>query len=546
MPVVDVQNLSFAYEGGIRLFENVSFRLDHGRKAALVGGNGAGKSTLLKLLTGVITPDSGTVNVNGEVVLVPQVAPPIEVLDDLAMTVEDWLEEQCVLGSLDFELVHKILRALTLPPKSPAATLSEGQRFKLHLCLAVLRPGVDLLLLDEPTSHLDLSTVLFLQEFVHSTSTACIIVSHDALFLQATVNTIFELDAAKHSLRSTSASYSDYIKARQARQRSAAAFEASKQRKATAIEAQVKRLQSAGTRGTHHDTGDRDKLLRDYQRDRAGRSLKAAGVRQRQQQRLLAEKGDTDVPGEALPFQLILHYDSEPGDLQLDTAHSIALSDAILGHPDGPSYGPLSVSVSVGDKLLILGQNGAGKSTLLASLNGTLPLKSGSLTCGRDIRLGTLSQDDTCGLDVEKTPLQLIDAYAPLVNSDGQLGRLADAGIWKDAAIRPARLLSPGLRVRLALLLLVLRKINVLILDEVTNYIDRAAKDVLLEFLPSFSGAVICVSHDRELVSSVTWSRILRLGPKATLTHMTTIQLEERLSIAQDAASESMRILFDD
>jgi ATPase subunit of ABC transporter with duplicated ATPase domains len=555
MPLVDIHSLSFAYPlSGKRLFDDVSFRIEFGQKCCLVGSNGAGKSTLLRLLTGDLKPDSGSVVVSGKVAFVEQVGE----LDDDDLTVEEWLDARVVDERLDADMVHRLLRALQLRADQVVETLSHGMKYKLRLCATVLEPGIDLILLDEPTTHLDLATVLFLEAFVKRCSAAAfVIVSHDARFLQQTIDVVLELDAGTRTLRSTTASFDDYLVARERRRVAAATAEATRDRKATALAAKAKQLRAAGAAGSRHETGDRDKLLRDYQRDRAGRTMRAAGVKERQLQRVLADEGDRDAPADLLTFRLARDGDAQLDDndvdaaataVLLDVAHSLSLTDAKFSYKNDDStttFGAVSLTVSIGEKVLLLGANGSGKSTLLAALAGTMTLDAGRRELGRDVRLGVLPQSADCGLDTRQTPLEALNAVAP-ANRQAQIGRLRDVGIARLAGSAPIAALSPGLVVRLALLLLTLRRVNLLFLDEVTNFIDREAKSVLLEWLPSYQGGVVCVTHDRELIEAVAWHRMLMVQPLARRVELiTTEQLHDDIQRSQQQADEAVSILFD-
>lgn len=519
--VLDVHALSFAYATtGVRLFDGVSFRLARGQKACLVGANGAGKTTLLSLLAGELAPDSGTVTVNGRVAWFKQVdaaavaagggADDDDDGDAVDATVESWLEAKAVAGELEFEAVHAIVRALKLPAEARVAALSPGQLQKLRLSCVVLRPGVDLLLMDEPTTHLDLSTVLFLERLVRRSPVAVLVVSHDARFLQATVDVVLELDHATKSLRTTTSSFNDYLLARERRREAAAAAEESRQKRAAALEAESRSLHADGVRGTHFVTGDSAKLQRDFMRERAGRSLHAAGVKARQKQRVLEEERDTDVPGELLEFDLLGGGGGEPVVL-LDNEHALSLTDAVFGYGEARQFGPMSLSVNVGERVLILGQNGSGKSSTLAALAGRLPLRAGERDAGRGVRLGVLQQAADCGLDAAQVVIAAVEAAVlpRAVKRDAHFHRLRKIGISHAAALRPIGELSPGLTARLALLLLMVRGVNMLFLDEVTNFVDRGAKDAILAFLPTFAGGIVCVTHDRELMHAVEWSRVL-------------------------------------
>jgi ATPase subunit of ABC transporter with duplicated ATPase domains len=390
---------------------------------------------------------------------------------------------------------------------------------------------------------------------------ACLIVSHDASFLQATIDVVFELDAVTKTLRSTTSSFEDYIVARDVRRQMAADAEESRQKRAANLEAEATKLRIHGAAGARHVTGDSAKLLRDFRRDRAGRSMHAAGVKARAKQRVLEEERDTDVPGDLVEFDLesalqvkdhaTTNEDGEPT-VQLDQDHALSLIDAQFGYAlDGEkprTFGPLSITVNVGERVLLLGRNGSGKSSTLAALAGTLPLSGGVREAGRGVRIGVLHQDADCGLDTSQTVIATMEAAteARKFKRDGHFSRLRHIGISHTAALRPIAQLSPGLIVRLALLLLVLRGVNMLVLDEVTNFIDRAAKETLLDFLPTFSGAIVCVTHDRELMESIHWTAVQKVRDDGTsLEAMAPEALEQEMEERSKEADEAISILLD-
>lgn len=511
------------------------------------------------MLAGDLTPDSGKVSVSGNVVWVKQLMAASDGSDDGDVTVEGWLDAKASEGKLDFDDVHNIMRALNLAPDVLVATLSHGSRYKLRLCATVLQPGVDLLLLDEPTSHLDLTALLFLERFVRRCPVACLIVSHDASFLQATIDSVFELDSVTKTLRATTSSFEDYLVARDVRRQMAADAEESRQKRAAHLEAEATKLRVHGAAGARHITGDSAKLLRDFRRDRAGRSMHAAGVKARAKQRVLDEERDVDVPGDLLEFDLesaLLVNDhatttNEDGDppVQLDQEHALSLLDARFGY-DGETprmFGPLSITINVGERVLLLGRNGSGKSSALAALAGSLPLTDGVREAGRGVRIGVLHQDADCGLDTSQTVIAVMEATteARKFKRDGHFSRLRHIGISHTAALRPISQLSPGLIVRLALLLLVLRGVNMLVLDEVTNFIDRAAKDTLLDFLPTFAGAIVCVTHDRELMQAIHWTTVQKMRDDGTaLEPMAPEALEQEMEERSKEADEAITILL--
>ena len=157
-----------------------------------------------------------------------------------------------------------------------------------------------------------------------------------------------------------------------------------------------------------------------------------------------------------------------------------------------------------------------------------------------------LHQDADCGLELSKSPLDILADISPSVPRDAQVGRLLHVGITRDAGLRPTSSLSPGLKVRLALLLLIVQRVNCLVLDEVTNFIDRSAKETLIQFLQKFRGAVVCVTHDRELLENVKWDRMVQYNNDSTLSQVKQSDFAEWIAAAQAEADEAIEIVFSD
>lgn len=552
---IEVENLSFSYDG-VPLFEDVSFRIERGSKALLVGANGVGKSTLLKLLSKQLVPNSGKVCLRGKVSILSQVTPNLLsetfTCDNLSISVEEWLDSRAAEGKLEFDMVYKIIRALQLPASHPVQFLSEGEKFKLNLCMSLLQPGVDILLLDEPTSHMDLNAQVFLQCFIRTCPFTCVIVSHDVLFVEEIhCTTVLELDISTKSLRKTTASFEDYVKEREIRKEIAKKEALAKEKRVKSLTLQVTNLHEAGVRGSHFQSDDGDKLQRDLKRERAGRSLHKAGVKQRQLERKLEEE-EGDVPGNGLVFQL--PTSTVQGDRnQFDANSTLSLKDAVLGRDSGDGLlkiGPITANICLGEKVVLFGPNGSGKSTMLASLLGKIPLLSGSLEKGRNLRVGSLDQEEGCGLDQLETPLNLLHRISSSVDVAGSkeknLAKLKQVGICKRMATEPINKLSPGLKVRLALLRLVVLQVNLLLLDEVTNFVDRTTKESLMDFLANYSGAIICVTHDRELIFNLAhcWTRCWEIDQDSQFHIVQVTELKRREDQARALAQESVNVLW--
>jgi ATP-binding cassette subfamily F protein 3 len=495
--------------GTITVLDDISFSLERRQKAGLIGYNGTGKTTLLKILAGLIEPDSGEVTVRKGAVIgympqdtslvsdetirdyVRRVSGISELEEQMEKSEEAMVEYERRDGYTFYHRLDVMLAGFGLADVSsdrPINSLSSGQKSKVFMA-GVLLSDPDILLLDEPTNNLDLPALIWLEDFLQRADAACIIVSHDRLFLDRIVRKIFEIDWHTRTLNITSGRYSDYLArkekemARQWREHEA------QQEEIKRLEEQARKKKQEALSGSRYMGTDNDKFLRGFKRDRAGKSGKQAkAIEKRIEQMEIVEK-----PVERDVFRIHLQPTKPEG------TRDITLTDVVAGYADdGFKVGPVSLSVPYGSRVVILGLNGTGKTTLLKTLSGELPALSGSVSRGNALVIGNLTQEhDNLPREesikdflTRRAGIQVQEAYALAVKFG-----------FKAAEIdKPISALSPGGRARLLFALFSALSANALILDEPTNHLDLEALEALEEAVAHYEGTIVLVSHDRRFL----------------------------------------------
>jgi len=515
--MLKVNNLHKSY-GATVVFSDISFSLERGQKVALVGSNGSGKSTLLRLIAGVEEKDGGDIGFskNACVGYLPQDTSTIEDLpirdylrkvagvdviearmNELSLNLEDkaaaaeYSDLQETYLRLDgYAFDHRMEMVLAgfglsnIGLERRASQLSSGQKSKVTLA-GILLKGVDILLLDEPTNNLDLPALVWLEDYLRKSEAAVMIVSHDRRFLDRTVRKVFELDARTHTLNISGGTYSDYLAMKSKRfARQLQEFQ-QQQEEIGRLSERAGRLRASSEKGSGWKGSDNDKFLRGFKQDRAGRSARAAKSIEKRINRI----DQVEKPIERDPLKIELMAQESP------SSCAITLSDLVVGYDDGFQAGPLSLSISLGTRVGIMGLNGSGKSTLLKTIAGELPPVSGSVEIGRGLKVGNMMQEhetlprDMTVLDctMKRTGLAAQDTFAHLVKFD----------LTENQIRQPINNLSPGGRARLLLAMFAENAVNALLLDEPTNHLDLEALEALEEALETYQGTVILVSHDR-------------------------------------------------
>ncbi len=497
MNLIRLDNLTHHYSDRI-LFDSVNLLINEGDRIGLIGRNGSGKTSLLRLIAGLETPVAGEITVWGSVRVqyLPQEpdlplqtsvldyifqgdAPQLQLLRQYE-TVSEALQQAPANAELqaqfatitqEMDRTHSwqaeaeakaVLTRLGITTfQAKLGTLSGGQQKRVALARGLINPG-DLLILDEPTNHIDAETVSWLEQFLLTMPGALLMVTHDRYFLDRVVNKIVELD--RRALVSYSGNYGRYLEQRATRE---------------------DQLKTAETK--------RQALLRQelawLHRGAQSRTTKQKARIQRvnELQTIEYDKGDQRVALALASRRL--------GKRVLEATNlSKAYGDLTL-------FRNLDLQLDPGDRIGIIGPNGVGKSTLLDMLAGKTSPDSGQIIWGDTVELGYYDQQSE-DLQDDKTLLDYISDIAPLIRTaDGERVEAAQMLEWF-LFTRPEQRakigsLSGGERRRLYLLRTLVSQPNVLFLDEPTNDLDVQTLTVLEQFLDQFEGALVVVSHDR-------------------------------------------------
>jgi macrolide transport system ATP-binding/permease protein len=513
--------------GDNQVLNNVSLAIHRGDKLGLVGANGVGKSTLVKIVAGELEADAGAVEVADgvEIGYLPQVlaAGASLTLGELIAraqvrvhAVEGQLRtleaEMAAGGALEtvleaygqlveefdrlggYDLAHRTASVLSglgvgqLANERTVTSLSGGEKSRVGLA-ALLLQSPDLLLLDEPTNHLDFAALEWLEGFLQGFPGAVLVVSHDRIFLNRTVQALVEIDEHSREAKVYSGNYDDFAHEKAlARTRWVEEY-AEQQEEARELRAFI---QSRARRVGHNRPGDGDKLAYNYKGGRVeatiGRNLRAA------EERLRRIEAD---PIPKPPPPLVINPEFDPARLVNRTP--LAVSQVTVAYDGRRVLDDVTLALGTQERVVIVGPNGAGKSTLLKVMAGRLKPDAGDVTAAASTVVGYLDQEQ------ESLPAggTLYEAYAA-----GRIGEwetikaeLMGYHLFTFAdLLKPVASLSVGQKRKLQLALLMEQRANVLLLDEPTNHISL---DVLEEFeaaLLAFRGAIVAVSHDRRFI----------------------------------------------
>ncbi len=504
--------------GSLNVLSGVSFSLEQGQKAALVGLNGVGKTTLLLIIAGLEKPDTGKIEIskNTRVGYLPQDTSLVgeetiaahlrktagidafeKEMDELLPNIDNptiakkYYEAQEQYQHLDgYSFSHRaevLLSGFGLNNISTDRKLSElssGQKNKVALTGILLR-GVDLLLLDEPTNNLDLPALIWLEDFLQKSETACIIISHDRRFLDKVAGKVFELDWRDRTLTITGGAYSDYLEMKIKKLKRAKEEYRIQQEEIKRLGEQAREKRVDASRGARWIGTDNDKFLRGFKRDQAGKSGRTAKTIEKR----IDQMEKKEKPVERDSFEIPLEAEKNSGTL------SIRLNNVVAGYPNGFKIGPISLEIRYGNRIGIMGLNGSGKSTLLKIITGQLIPLSGMVEIGSGIKIGNMMQEHET-LSKEQSLLTFLREKTEL-SEQHSYAKLAKFGFDERQVKQLIRTLSPGGRARLLLAYFSALSVNILILDEPTNHLDIEAMEALEEALKNYNGTVLLVSHDR-------------------------------------------------
>jgi len=485
------------------LFTEVTFGLQEGEKAALIGRNGCGKSTLLNTIAGVLQPDEGTIVFNNEagISFLPQnpvydpndtirthifknESPKLKIIneyesicEELAANPKDSIQKKYdeILLKMDKQdlwnyesQINSILTTLGIKDFNRKMGELSGGMIKKVALAQVLVEDTKILLLDEPTNHLDISTIAWLQNYLHDTDRSLLMVTHDRYFLDAVCNNIYEL--ARNKIKLYQGNYSKYLE--------------KKETEAEIEENTERRIES---------------VLR-FERDWLLRGPCARGTKQKariqndmkmiNREKFSKEKGFTfEVKGKRLGGKVL-----ELENISKDFIKSASDSTPVIRD--------FNYVFTKGQKIGIFGDNGSGKSTLLNIITGNLQPDTGKVDVGVNTKFGYYTQNPVFK-DTTISVLEYIKETAEhmTLNSGGKdvsaTKFLEEFGFEGRIQHSPLSSLSGGERKRLYLVRLLLENPNFLVLDEPTNDFDIFTMNILEQFLMQYEGCLLLVSHDR-------------------------------------------------
>ncbi len=474
--LLSTQNLSFHNNHGI-LLSNISLALTKGEKIGLIGYNGCGKSTLLKLLSHQLIPTDGSITIANQVIMAyveQQLPSELQSMRLIDAVLHKLPEELRISESWRSELLLSEMGFKTNEINLLVSQLSGGQHTRLLLARAlILQP--DLLLLDEPSNHLDLPTILWLETFLTQWRGSFILVSHDNRLLDKVTNCTWIIRDKTLSVFRLPCS-----QARQEQQ----AQDISAQHRCDAQQKEIDRIaQSAKQLAIWGKVYDNESLSR------------KAKQMEKQLVRLKDEQVDV-TEGNQWTLQLsgtILRAD------RLLELHQLSVIPA----PDAPIlYTIDNQRIKSGDRVAIVGANGTGKSSLLkmiwSSFLGSTASTENMIRLHPRVELGYYDQS-LAQLNDNDTLADALKPFAPLLDEQRKMA-LINAGFVYSRHNQQVKSLSGGERARLLFIGLSLAKYSLLMLDEPTNHLDMEGKQALAEQIQQFSGGILLVSHDRELI----------------------------------------------
>ena len=476
--------------GGRTILDRATAALPPRGRIGLIGRNGAGKSTLVRVIAGMLEPDTGSADMprGARLGYIAQEAPggdstPIETV--LAADVErtallaesENMEDMDRLGDIHERLMaidawsapalaSRILVGLGFDEEMqnrPLESFSGGWRMRVALA-SLLFSAPDLLLLDEPSNHLDLEAVLWLEDFLKSYQATIVVVSHERDFLNNVVDHILHLDRGKLTLYP--GGYDAFERQRAERQ---------------AQQAAAREKQMA----------EREKLKEFVARNSARASTaKQAQSRVKALARMQPIAEVLDDPSLSFDFP-------DPTALRPPL---ITLDLATVGYNETPILKRLNLRIDPDERVALLGRNGNGKTTLARLLAAQLTPMEGAMQASGKMRVGYFTQYQVEELDRDETPLQHMSSLMEGSSPSAVRAQLGRFGFQGDKAITKVGKLSGGERARLALALITRDAPHLLILDEPTNHLDVDAREALIQALNGYTGAVVIVSHDRHML----------------------------------------------
>ncbi|GGE35810.1 ABC-F family ATP-binding cassette domain-containing protein [Sphingobacterium cellulitidis] len=527
--MINVNNISVSF-GGTTLFSDVTFSINENDKIALMGKNGAGKSTLLKIIAGVGKPTTGNVSGPKDAVIayLPQhllTKDNMTVFEETSKAFEEVYKMRDELEELNEQLnvrtdyetddymkliervselsekfysieetnydaeVEKVLKGLGFERSDfnrQTSEFSGGWRMRIELAKILLKKP-DLILLDEPTNHMDIESIEWLEDFLINQAKAVIVISHDRAFVDNITNRTIEVTMGK--IYDYKAKYSHYLELRKER----------RLHQLKAYEEQQRFI------------ADNQEFIDRFK----GTYSKTLQVQSRVK---MLEKLEIIEIDEVDNSALRLKFPPSPR----SGTYPVIVEDLTKSYGDHLVFQKANMVIERGQKVAFVGKNGEGKSTMIKAIMGEIDVE-GTLKVGHNAKIGYFAQNQAALLDEELTVFETIDQIAigdVRVKIKDLLGAFMFSG---DDTTKKVKVLSGGEKTRLAMIKLLLEPVNVLILDEPTNHLDMKTKDIIKDALQDFDGTLILVSHDRDFLDGLA-TKVFEFGNKRVREHFEDIK----------------------
>lgn len=523
---VDAIGVEFS---GKTLFGNVSFVINENDKIALMGKNGAGKSTLLKILAGINKPSQGQVSAPKEyrIAYLPQhllteddatvfeetskafhtifaMRDEIESLNKQLETRTDYesedyykiIERVSELSELFYSIedtnyeaeVEKVLKGMGFLRSDftrPTSEFSGGWRMRIELAKILLQKP-DLILLDEPTNHMDIESIQWLEDFLVNQAKAVVVISHDKAFVNNITTRTIEVTMGR--IYDYKTNYSQYLELRKER----------REQQQKQYDEQQKFIQEQ-TEFIERFKGTYSKTLQVQSRVKMLEKLD------------IIEVDEVDTSAIKLKFPPAPRSGNYP----------VIVRELSKSYDDHVVFKDAEITIERGQKLAFVGRNGEGKSTMIKAIMNEIKFE-GSLELGHNIQIGYFAQNQASLLDENLTIYETIDQAAEgdvRLKIRDLLGAFMFGG---EESTKKVKVLSGGEKTRLAILKLLLQPANLLILDEPTNHLDMKTKDIIKDALKEFDGTLILVSHDRDFLDGLV-TKVFEFGNKRVKEHFEDI-----------------------
>jgi len=528
--MITVDSVSVQF-GGTTLFSDVSFSINETDKIALMGKNGAGKSTLLKIIAGENKPSSGTISSpKGTVIAyLPQhllTKDDATVLEETSKAFAGIFKMKAEIDALNEELtvrtdyesdeyykiiekvselsekfysieeinyeaeVEKVLVGMGFTREDftrPTSEFSGGWRMRIELAKILLQKP-DLILLDEPTNHMDIESIQWLEDFLINSAKAVMVISHDRAFVDNITTRTIEVTMGR--IYDYKAKYSHYLELRKDRRaHQQKAYDEQQKMIAENMEF-IERFK--GTYSKTLQVQSRVKML---------------------------EKLDMVEVDEVDTSALRLKFPAAPRSGQ----YPVVVNELSKAYGSHVVFNNASMVIERGQKLAFVGRNGEGKSTMVKAIMNEISHDGGTLEIGHNVKIGYFAQNQASLLDGELTVFETIDRIAE-GDIRTQIKNILGAFMFSgDDTTKKVKVLSGGEKTRLAMIKLLLEPVNLLILDEPTNHLDMKTKDIIKDALNAFEGTLVLVSHDRDFLDGLV-TKVFEFGNKRVKEHFESIK----------------------